>query len=349
MSCFVRPVASADLDALVSLAEQASFGLTTLPRDRSLLAKRIRESEKAFELVEEKPRGESYLFVLEDEGRVVGTAGITSKVGGYEPFYAYRIETSLHVSETLGVRKEIRTLHLVREHDGPCEIGSLFLAPDLRRRGTGRLLSLSRFLFMAEHPALFDPRVIAEMRGVIDEHGGSRFWDAVGHHFFEVDFPTADYLSVVDKRFIAELMPTHPIYIPLLPAEAQEVIGRVHPRTEPALRMLESEGFRMSGMVDIFEAGPIVACSLDDIRTVRTSRSAVTVETSELPPDGEPRLIANPRARFRAAIGTVAEAGDGVRIGAEVARTLGVRVGDRVRYAALRESPRGGGSEGDPR
>ena len=50
--------------------------------------------------------------------------------------------------------------------------------------------------------------MIAEMRGVIDDQGRSAFWDAVGKHFFEIDFPKADYLSMVNKKFIADLMPT---------------------------------------------------------------------------------------------------------------------------------------------
>jgi arginine N-succinyltransferase len=332
----IRPVAEPDLDALLGLAGQATFGLTTLPRDRELLARRIRESARAFELVDERPRGESYLLVLEgDDGRIVGTAGIVSKVGGFEPFYAYRIETTLHVSEVLKVRKEIRTLHLVQEHDGPCEIGSLFLAPAARGRGSGRLLSLARFLFMAERPQLFDPRVIAEMRGVIDEHGRSPFWDAVGRHFFEIDFPTADYLSVVDKRFIAELMPTHPLYISLLPTEAQGVIGRVHPKTEPALRLLESEGFRLSGMVDIFEGGPIVSCPLTDIRIVRESVRATVVDASAAALDAPPHLVAGTRPDFRACVGAAVAAEGGVRVTAETARLLEVRPGDTIRYATL--------------
>ena len=63
----------------------------------------------------------------------------------------------------LDVRKEIQTLALVEEHNGPCEIGSLFLHPDYRRNGTGRMLSASRFLFMAEHKHRFETQVIAEM------------------------------------------------------------------------------------------------------------------------------------------------------------------------------------------
>jgi len=155
----IRPINLSDLPALESLSALTGFGLTTLPRDQKLLRKRIRDSLHGFEKLsdEDPPGGETYLFVLEDleTGKVVGTSGIVSKVGGFEPFYAYRIETSIHASQQLNVRKEIRTLHLVEEHDGPCEIGSLFLSPDYRKDGNGRLLSLARFLFMAESQGIF--------------------------------------------------------------------------------------------------------------------------------------------------------------------------------------------------
>ncbi len=335
----MRPIAMKDLDRLVELAGMTGFGLTTLPKDPEFLRKRIQESEHAFEKMADKPGGEAYLFVMEDltSGKVVGTCGVVSKVGGFEPFYAYRIETSVHESRMLNVRKEVQTLHLVREHNGPCEIGSLFLAPEARRDGNGRLLSLSRFIFMAEHLRFFDPVVIAEMRGVVNEQGRSPFWDALGRHFFEIDFPKADYLSMVNKRFIADLMPTHPIYIPLLPVEAQEVIGKVHEQTRPALRILLSEGFRYNGMVDIFEAGPVVSCAVTEVRTVKQSRAAVVSRVINEKIDSPVYIIGNARIDFRACQGNVAELPDGsVGINRLEALALSVRVGDRVRYATLR-------------
>ena len=43
---------------------------------------------------------------------------------------------------------------------------------------------------------------------------------------------------MVNKGFIADLMPKHPIYTHLLSAEAQKVLGKVHAQTEPALERL---------------------------------------------------------------------------------------------------------------
>jgi arginine N-succinyltransferase len=337
----IRPITLDDLDALVELTRLTGFGLTTLPHDEKLLRRRIKESLRGFEHVgdDDLPIGETYLFVMEHlpTRRVCGTCGIVSKVGGFEPFYAYRIETSIHQSEVLHARKEIRTLHLVEMHSGPCEIGSLFLSPDHRVPENGRLLSLSRFLFMANYPGYFDPIVIAEMRGVLDEQGRSPFWEAIGHHFFDISLPRADYLSMVNKRFIADLMPKHPIYIPLLPKGAQDVIGAVHADTKPAIKILQDEGFECCDMVDIFEAGPVVRCALPDVRAIRQSRKARVVAISAAPSDGPTFLVSNCKQAYRAARGAIGFDEQGhPALSEELAAALQVSVGEPIRYVPLR-------------
>lgn len=342
----VRPVRMEDLSRLVDLTYRETFGLTSLPRDASLLKKRIRESIHSFSKEVEQPGAELYVFVMEDleTSRVIGTSCILAKVGGFQPFYMYRVETCIHESRTLGIHKEVPILHLVKEHSGPSEIGGLLLDPEHRRHGNGRLLSLFRFLFMSEYRERFESTVIAEMRGVLDANGNSPFWEALGKHFFDMDYPSADLLSALDKRFIADLMPTCPIYIPLLPKSAQEVIGQVHEQTRPALRLLQDEGFRYINMVDIFEAGPVVSCPLESIRIVRESRTAVV---SEITPEGaEPslHLVTSGTEQFRACKGTVEmQNGGRARINEEVARTLRLSTGDRIRFAPLRPSAKGKG------
>lgn len=107
-------------------------------------------------------------MVMEDQltRSLVGLSCIFSKTGGYEPFYSYRRVVELQTCEHLGIQQEVEVLVLDKLHDGPTEIGSLFLRPDYRGKGRGRLLSLARFLFMAMNPRRFSDRVIAEMRGV---------------------------------------------------------------------------------------------------------------------------------------------------------------------------------------
>ena len=336
----VRSVTMDDLGALVALAKLRKVGLTSLPKDEKLLRKKILRSLRGFDMMDdEDPHGQSYLFVLEEEDthRMIGTSGIESKVGGFEPFYTYSIEKSIHESTSLGVVKEIPTLHLIADHNGPCEIGTLFLHPDYRGSGNGRLLSLSRFLFMAQHRQFFDPLVIAEVRGVIGANGHSPFWNAVGHHFFDLDFSTADELSAIDKKFIADLMPKHPIYIPLLAKGAQAVIGQPNEKSVPALKLLEAEGFCFCDMVDIFEAGPVVRCPRDEIRIIRESRLATIRSITVGANESAPFILATISEEFRACISSVEPADNGdIGIPGEVASGLKVKVGDTVRLSPLR-------------
>jgi arginine N-succinyltransferase len=335
----LRPIRHTDLESLLAMAGQAGYGMTTLPPDKTLLQRRIEESMDAFVIHPEKPRGETYLFILEDTatGRPAGVCGMVSKVGGFDPFFSYRIRGIPLVSPMLGLNKTMPVLELTIMYDGPAIVGSLFLLPEYRKDGNGRLLSLARFLFMAQFPQRFDPHVIAEMRGKIEADGRSPFWDAVGRHFFDIDFPRADYLTMVDKKFIVELMPRHPIYIPLLGAAAQEAIGKVHPATQPALKILQDEGFVFENMVDIFEAGAVVGCPRDQIRTVRESRVGKVRRIAELPQDAQILGLSNTTLDFRACRAGVLVDGDGgVQIDSSSAKALSVQAGDDIRYVTLR-------------
>jgi arginine N-succinyltransferase len=343
----VRPVSTADIEQLLDLASLAGVGLTTLPKDRDLLKKRIARSLRCFEKSIDRPGGESYLFVMEDtnDNKVVGACGIVSKVGGFQPFYSYKIETTLFESKQISVRKEVPLLMLYEEHDGPCEIGSLFLHPSWRKDGNGRLLQLIRFLFIAEHPDWFESHVVSEIRGVTDATGHSPFWNAIGAHFFGIDFAEADRLSVVNKKFIADLMPDHPIYIPLLPYSAQQVIGQPHTESAPAVKNLKAEGFVFANMVDIFDAGPVLIAPRGEIRTVKESRKMKVIEIASTPIESSTYMICNTAGdeTFRACKGQIdTSLQDGIRITESVAKALSVQVGDELRFVVMQapgESP----------
>lgn len=331
-----RPIRDTDLDGLVALARSTGGGLTTLPDNKEFLESRVLDSVSAFNPRVQKPGGEYYLFVIEDLGtsEIVGISGIAARVGGFEPWYSYQIVQERFVHEPLGMDKTMELLQLKKEHRGPSEVCSLFLRADCRRGVLGRLLSLSRFLFMAAFPKRFTPSVIAEMRGYSDESGKSPFWEAVGRHFFQNDYYAADVLSGLgEKGFIADLMPRHPLYVSLLPPEAREVLGRVHRDTEAALSLLRSEGFKSMGEVDIFDAGPLVQATLTDLRTVRESRCEVIrgVGWSEEPLGSEKLLLANGGLDFRSCVGSVVRHDDGtVSIDSDTGQALNVKEGETL-------------------
>lgn len=337
----LRPIRESDLPGLIALARSTGGGLTTLPPNEEFLGDRIDSSLRAFNPRVRKPSGEFYLFALEDSAsrEIIGVSGIASRVGGFEPWYSYEIRPERLTHQPLKVDRDIPVLHLKAEHRGPSEICSLFLRADRRRGGAGRLLSLGRFHFIGAQPKRFTAEIIAEMRGYIDQTGLSPFWEAVGRHFFPIDFYSADVLSGLgEKEFIADLMPRHPIYVPLLPAEVQAVIGRVHHDTEPALAMLLAEGFAKVNEVDIFDAGPLVRAATANIRTLRSLRVAkVRSAAASIAADSALHLLSNGALNFRATIGGFIEHDDGtVSLAPATAEALDLDVGDKISISPLR-------------
>jgi len=269
----VRPAQATDTPALLALAQRAGPGFTSLPASEERLAHRVRWAQRSF--AEQVERADAdYLFVLEDDDqRVVGISALKGAVGLREPWYNYRVGVTATSAPQLGIQRQLSTLFLSNEMTGQSEVCSLFLRHDQRHGHNGRLLSLSRLLFVAEFAHLFGDKLIAELRGSADEQGCSPFWDSLGRHFFKTDFQHADHLSAMgNKPFIAELMPRQPVYSCLLSDQAQAVIGKAHPQAEPALKILSAEGFAHKGYIDIFDAGPVIEAQVSKIRTVRDSQ-----------------------------------------------------------------------------
>jgi arginine N-succinyltransferase len=337
----IRPAALDDLDAIESLAVEAGPGMTNLPPKRDLLREKIRQSLETVAAETASVPGGGYFFVAEDriDGRIVGCCGILTGVGIDRPFYSFRVTCLTHSSQELGEYEPVEVLQMVEEYRGSTEIATLFLLPEARRDGNGKHLSRSRFLYMAEFPHRFAGRVMAEMRGMQDERGHSCFWDNLGRKFIHMDFSKADYLSSLGRyQFIADMMPKFPIYLRLLPAEVQAVIGKTHEATGPALALLEREGFRFEGCIDVFDAGPTVHCPLDQIRTVRDSeRLLVERVRDSATADGGEHMVCNTRQQdFRLTRASIARPEPGVtELDRPTAKLLGVSAGDHVRAVAF--------------
>ena len=332
----IRPVRHTDLPSLLALAKSAGSGLTTLPADEKRLAHRVSWAEKTFAGEVERADAD-YLFVLvDDDEQVVGITGLAGAVGLREPWYNYRVGMTLSASPKLGIYRPIPTLFLVNDLCGLSEVCSLFLRADQRVGSHGKLLSRSRFLFLAEFPQLFSERIIAEMRGVSDENGKSPFWEGLGRHFFKMPFADADYLTGVgNKAFIAELMPRFPLYVPLLAPSAQAVIGQVHAATRPALRLLQSEGFAHRSYVDIFDGGAVVECETRQIRAVRDSQTLVLAIGTPAEPGVEYLIYNRQLADCRITSAAAHIAAGSLVVSELTARRLRLRAGDPVRAVAL--------------
>jgi arginine N-succinyltransferase len=337
---FIRPANTQDHDAVLALAKEAGFGMTSLPPDVDVLAQKIDISIKSFAGHASVKGQESFLFVLEDpaDGAVVGTCGIMAHVGLSQPFYSYKLTTITQASQQLDIFSKHTMLQVTNDLTGLSEVGALFLLPAYRRDRIGRMLSLSRFLFMAGFGDYFHEQVLAEMRGVHDAQGRSPFYDAVARHFFQMPFTKADYVNATEgNQFINDLMPKYPIYQQLLPESAQAVIGAVNPASEPAKHMLLKQGFKESGYVDIFDAGPTLTADRAQIKAIKQSQTAKVTAIADMPESATKYLVDNERFEgFRAAMGRMILGDDGaVTLSARLAERLELSAGDTLRYLPL--------------
>ncbi|TCV99701.1 arginine succinyltransferase [Biostraticola tofi] len=338
----IRPVRADDVTDILALAAKTGSGLTTLPADETLLKARIDRSLRTWRGSADKAE-QGYLFVLEDsvQQRVVGVSAIEVAVGLQEPWYNFRVGTLVHASRALNVYNAVPTLYLSNDHTGQSELCTLFLDPDYRQGTNGQLLIKARLMFMAAFRQRFGRRVVAEMRGFSDDAGYSPFWANLGQRFFSIDFAHADHLSISgNKAFIAELMPKHPLYVDLLAAEARDVIGVVHPQTEPAKATLESEGLRYQGYIDIFDGGPTLEAEIDDIRTLRESRviSVASVSSASVKDDETLPwlLLANDDYNdYRVVVAKARVSEAGAELEPRIAQALNLNCGQSARMATL--------------
>lgn len=350
----IRPIEERDIDALQAIAVETGPGFTSLPNSRDFLIDKIAHARKSFQrshdTTEDAPDAALYFFVLEDDSqplesaeRLAGCCAIESRVGLEAPFYHYRIGQLAHSSSHLELHRTLDTLFLCSDHTGSAEVCSLYLRKRWRGEAqrpmrNGTLLSRARWLFMAGFRERFPDRVLAEMRGRFDDDGKSPFWEALGQKFLPIEFQRADHLTGMgEKGFIGEMMPRHPICTSFLPPSARACIGQVHTQTRPALAMLNRDGLRFEGYIDIFDGGPTVEAYIDDVRSIRDSQTACVSVQEALSSDERPGWLA---ATTGAAVGFRAGwVGRGPQDGTialtpEEAQRLGVENGDTLRLLA---------------
>jgi arginine N-succinyltransferase len=308
----LRAATPDDLPAFERFAAASAIGITTLPADGRKLADRLARSAQAFSTGDDSSGEEIYLFVLEHQGRVIGSSGIAASAGFADRFYSYRNEMVVHTSSALNASNRIHTLHLCHDLTGHTLLTSFYIEPAYEQTVAPQLLSRARLLFIAEFADRFSDRIAAESPGLADEGGRCPFWDAVGRRFFAMDYPQVEQITGGrSKAFIAELMPQSPIYVPLLPEAAQWAIGQLHPVGELPFSILMDEGFDTETYVDIFDGGPTVDARVAMLKTVALSRS--TAQGDILPAGWH--LAANTRrGDFRATLCQALDEGTAQRL-----------------------------------
>ena len=361
----LRPAHPRDLPALEALAHASALGISSLPADRDALRALLALSAKAFASDDAASGDEAYLFVLEDlasGGALVGTSGIAAAAGFNDRFYSYRNEFIVQASAELGARNRIHTLHLCHDLTGVTLLTGFHIDAALAGTLAPQLLSRGRLLFIAQQAERFSDRIAAENPGLSNEQGDCPFWDAVGRRFFAMDYPAAERLGGgrSHKGWIAGLMPQVPVYVPLLPDEAQWALGQLHPVGALPFNMLVDEGMDGDSYLNLFDGGPTADGRVAQLKTVARRRpvrvqpvaTPAAVATTSATPAGRWLLVDNGRrGDFRALLlpaagaagapdgaapGDAADAtGATVQLPPDAAQALHWQLGDPLWAAAL--------------
>jgi arginine N-succinyltransferase len=346
MMLFVRPARLADLDALELMARAAHPVLHSLPRDRAVLETRVALSEDSFRAEVDFPGEEFYLFVLEDSEThaLHGTSSIVASAGYSEPFYAFRNDALIHASRELKVNRKIHALTMSHELTGKSRLAGFYVDPSVREatESAAHLLSRARMMYVAANRKRFSEDVFSLMLGVTDDAGVSPFWEAVGRKFFGRDFEQVELESGGRSRtFIAEVMPSYPLYVPLLPAEAQRVLGEPDDGALLAYDIHLEEGFEPDRFVDIFDAGPVLTVPVARSASVLANETRIVRSlTDDASPSGAPYLVAAGGAhQFRCVLASLpAGRAGGAPLGAALREALGVIEPDSVRCVPLHQA-----------
>jgi len=251
-----------DAAAISDFTSRADAGLTTVPKSEDQVTSYISEGQ---DFLAGKAGANRLLFVADSEGDILGISGIIPKLGVERPFYSFKRSRHARKASKRDLSVRYDTLQLTTDFDGYTELASIFLAPEARGAGVGRLLSLGRLGFIQAHRDLFEDRLMADIRGWVDSKGNSPFWDHLTSHFIQTDFDIADRLSATDASFIVELLPALPILLNLLPESVEKCAGKPHDLSAGAMGLLIDAGFEDTDLCDIFDGGPAIQC-----RTNRT-------------------------------------------------------------------------------
>lgn len=269
-SYLIRDACASDIDDIFELSKL--LNTINLPANKPELEQVIVNSEASFSLQENDIKQRSFLFVLTNNNRVIGTSQIFAKHGTLSsPHLYFQVEHDERYSETLKKFFRHKTLRLCQSFDGPTEIGSLVLDTNYRNtpEKLGTFLSYVRFLFIAMKPHYFSHTVLAELLPPLGSQFESALWNAVGHKFTGLSYYEADMISRTNKEFIKTLFPSGEMYVTLLPESAQEVIGQVGKNSKGAAYLLSKIGFRYSHRVDPFDGGPHFEAEQDEISLLK--------------------------------------------------------------------------------
>jgi len=327
----VRLVKTSDIKQLTQLIDKAGHGMTTMPKNKKELQERINWSISSASKKRANPNKDTYLFVLENNKKIIGISAIYTSISKDKPSVFFKIGKIKLSSKTYSFKKEAEILKLHLIHKPYSELGTIFIDPSSRGRGRGSLLSFARLQLIASHQSRFDKKILVEIRGWKDKNGKSYFWESFSKAFFNLDFFSIDRLSYIDNHFITESVPKFPFMVELLSRRVQKVLGKPHPNAMPALSMLSKQGFKTNGLVDVLDGGPCMEVKAKSIPIVKSSKK-VKVDVKRSVNFSSYGFIVNfSLENFRVVRESYNLIGNTIEISQKTAKALEISSGDMVR------------------
>lgn len=334
MNFIVRAVDRDDINQLYDLARQ--FTLLNMPADKKIITKKVERSLASFAGGLSKQEAEYMFVVIDLDGDfVAGSSLIVAKNGTpTSPNFSYKILKKERFSRELGIGFIHQILRLQANYDGPTEVGGLVVDRSYRRRPekVGRLVSLSRFLFIGMEPTRFETELHAEMAPPLTDEGRSEFWEALGRRFTGMPYQEADVISQQNNQFIKSLFPEEDIFLCLLDSKARLVLGRVAEETQPALHLLNKIGFKYKEEVDPFDGGPHLGCATNEVSLVKHAKWVTVAQQKEK--DGvfdKPMLIGTWKdGQFSASEAVCSVIDNEVKVNEKIQRALSLERGEKV-------------------
>jgi len=332
----VRPAQTSDIPALLELASGLTQGVHTMARTRAGIEASVEQSLLSFASQVDMPGEETYLFVLENSSdhSLVGSAAIAATAGSKGTFFSFRNDVIQQVSRDLNISHSVHALTLCADLTSYSQLLSFFVHRSHHDRPEAELLSRSRLMYAALTPERFSDHFFVSLAGYTDQNGHSPFWEALGRKFFQKDFLEAERLvdGARNRTLIVELMPHYPVYVPLLPGDAQAAMGQVHDESEVPFEILSKEGFAADEFIDIFDGGPILQASRPALNSFAHGlKLQVALRAADSAAPTESYLVAS-AGNFRAALvqSVALEHGHPLLLSKEEMLALQVALGDTV-------------------
>ena len=333
----VRPVELPDIPSLVELASLLTHGVHTMARTPAAIECAVEQSLHSFASQVDIPSEEYYLFVLENAAtkKLVGSAAIAAMAGSKGTFFSFRNDAIQQVSRDLNISHSVHALSLCADLTSYSQLLSFFVQHGHHTGPEAALLSRARLMFAALKPARFSDNIFVSLAGYTDQQGRSPFWEALGKKFFQMNFLDAERLvdGARNRTMIVELMPHYPVYVPLLPGEAQSAMGQVHPESVVPFDILAKEGFASDDFIDIFDGGPILLANKHSLNSFSHGiKLPVELASSEKLQQTKQTYLVATETEFRAILvqSTVLVHGHPIRLSQEQINTLNVCQGDSV-------------------